>query len=163
MKIETTRFGTIKVDDGSIIEMPEGMLGLERIKRFVLLEDDPGSAYKWLQAVDEPSVAFIVVNPLDFFPDYDVELTDEQAETLGLEDASDAVMFTTVTLDRGAKTLTTNLLGPVVINARTLRAGQIVLDDGRDRYATKHVICGCGEDCSNGGKKAAAVAAGQGA
>jgi len=138
MQIETTRFGTIEVERQLVIDMPGGMLGLERCKRFTLLEERPESAYKWLQSLDDPAVAFIVVNPIEFFPDYEAELTDEQAKTLELMDPSDAVLLSTVTVGRERNQVTANLAGPVVINARTLRARQIVLED--DRYSTKHII-----------------------
>jgi flagellar assembly factor FliW len=138
MRIETTRFGSIDINDSSVIRTPEGMLGFEDCKCFVLLEDQPGSCFKWLQSVDEPGLAFVVVNPIDFFPDYDVELTDEQADSLDLADAADAVMLTTVTINKEQNKVTTNLVGPLVINARTLIARQIVLDD--ERYTPKHAI-----------------------
>ena len=138
MHIETARFGIIDVNDRSILHMPEGMLGFEQCKRFILLEEQTGSVFKWLQSVDDPEVAFVVTNPADFFPDYDVELTDEQVESLDLRDPAEAVMFTTVTIAKDGGNVTTNLLGPVVINLRTLQARQIVLQD--DRYETKHVI-----------------------
>jgi flagellar assembly factor FliW len=83
-------------------------------------------------------LAFVLINPFDFFPDYDVELTDEQAEILDLEDPEDAVMFTTVTVSREAGKVTTNLAGPIVMNRRTLRMRQIVFQD--DNYSTKAVI-----------------------
>lgn len=138
MNIDTTRFGTIEVAEESIIHMPEGMFGFESIRRFVLLEDRPDTAYKWLQAVDEPALAFIVVNPMEFFPYYEIELTDEQAESLDLGDPSDAAMLTTVTVDNDGM-ITTNLLGPVVMNSRSLTARQFVLQD--ERYGAKHTIC----------------------
>lgn len=138
MRIETTRFGMINVKDGSILQMPEGMLGFEHCKRFILLEEQPGAAFKWMQAVDDKDVAFVITNPCDFFPDYEVELTESQAELMELTDPGEAVMFTTVTVGREQGQVTTNLLGPIVINVSTLCARQIVLDD--DRYGTKHLI-----------------------
>jgi flagellar assembly factor FliW len=138
MKIDTTRFGNIEIAEESIVHMPDGMLGFEASKRFVLLEDRPDTAFKWLQAVDDPALAFIVVDPMEFFPEYEIELPDEQAESLGLGDPCDAIMLTTVTVGSDGK-ITTNLLGPVIMNCRTLRAAQIVLQD--DRYKPKHVIC----------------------
>ena len=138
MRIETTRFGAIEVKDESIVHMSEGMLGFEHCTRYALLEDRPDAAFKWMQAVDDPAVAFIVINPVDFFPDYEIELTDEQAESLDLRDASECVMFTTVTVDQDEGKATTNLLGPIVMNVRTLQARQIVLQN--DRYCTRHVI-----------------------
>ena len=138
MRIVTARFGCIDVNEASVIDAPDGLLGFERCRRLVLLEDRPNSHFKWLQAVDHPEVAFILINPMEFFSDYDVLLTDEQADSLRLEDAADAVMFTTVTVARDSEQVTTNLAGPIVINARILRARQIVLDD--ERYGSRHVV-----------------------
>lgn len=138
MKIQTTRFGNIEINEASVIDAPEGILGFESCRRFVLLEDRPDSRFKWLQALDQPDTAFIVVNPMDFFPDYEVTITDEQADSLYLRDAADAVMLTTVTVGREPDSITTNLMGPIVINAKALHARQIVLDD--ERYGAKHVI-----------------------
>ena len=138
MNIDTTRFGTIEIAEESIVHMPEGMLGFESARRFVLLEDRPDTAFKWLQAVDEPALAFIVVNPMEFFPHYEIELTDEQAESLDLGDPCDAAMLTTVTIGNDGM-VTTNLLGPVVMNSRTLQARQFVLQD--ERYGARHMIC----------------------
>lgn len=138
MQIVTSRFGTIEIAEESVIRMPEGMLGFGSARQFVLLEDRPNTAFKWLQAVDDPALAFIVVNPLEFFPTYEIELPDEQAASLELADGSDAVMLTTVTITGDGK-ITTNLLGPIIMNSRTLTAKQVVLQD--DRFCAKHVIC----------------------
>jgi flagellar assembly factor FliW len=154
MRIETTRFGTIDVNDQSILQMPDGMLGFEYCTRFVLIEDIPESAFKWLQAVDDAAVAFIVINPADFFPEYEVELTDGQAESLDLKDPGESVMFTTVTVARDEGKVTTNLVAPIVINSRTLQARQVVLQD--ERYCTKHVI---GYSASGSSRPEAAKAA----
>jgi len=67
-----------------------------------------------------------------------VELTDEQAQSLKLTDPSETVMFTTITVVRDEGKVTTNLVGPIVLNLQTMQARQIVLQD--DRYCTKHVI-----------------------
>ena len=138
MRILTARFGLIDINDASVLDAPEGLLGFERCTRLVLLEDQPSSHFKWLQAVDHPKVAFIVINPMEFFPEYDVVLTDDHAASLMLEEAADAVMFTTVTVDHNVGQATTNLAGPIVINTRILRVRQIVLDD--PRYQSKHII-----------------------
>jgi len=138
MVIETTRFGEIEVSEESVLHMADGMLGFQSCKWFVLLEDEPGTPFKWLQAVDDPALAFIVVNPIQFFPEYEIELADDDAESIGLQDPSDAELVTTVTVEKDGDRVTTNLLGPVVINSRNLQAKQVVLQD--DRYGTKHVI-----------------------
>lgn len=139
MQIKTTRFGNIDVKDESIIRMDEPMIGFERCTSYVLLQDRPDTAFKWMQSVDDPNVAFLVINPNDFFPDYEVELSDEQADSLELTDPSESVMFTTVTINREESSATTNLVGPIIMNLRTMKASQIVLQD--DSYTTRHAIC----------------------
>jgi flagellar assembly factor FliW len=47
-------------------------------------------------------------------------------------------MLTTVTICREAGKVTANLVGPIVMNTRTLVAAQFALQD--DRYCTSHVI-----------------------
>ena len=136
--IQTTRFGQVKVSNKSILHMSEGMLGFDECKRYVLLEDKPDTPLKWLQAVDDPGLAFIVVNPLDFVPGYDFELSDDDARALELESADQAVVLTTVSIDQDENEVTTNLLGPVVINSVTLAGKQVVLQD--ERYGTRYLI-----------------------
>ena len=138
MIINTTRFGEVEISEQSILQIPDGMLGFESNDRYILLEDKPDSPFKWLQSVDEPALAFIVVNPLEFLGNYDIDLPDDDAEQLGLKSAADAAILTTVTVDLDEGMITTNLLGPIVINSETLRAKQVVLQD--ERYGTKQVI-----------------------
>ncbi len=138
VKVQTTRFGEITVSEKSVVNMPEGMVGFGDYKRYVLLEDKPDTPLKWLQSLDEPSLAFIVVNPLEFVDNYDFDIPDEDADMLGLESPDHAVVLTTVTVDANGCEVTTNLLGPIVINSLTLDAKQIVVQD--ERYGTKHLI-----------------------
>ena len=136
--IQTSRFGEIEVSSESVLHMSDGMLGFEKCKRYVLLEDQPGTQMKWLQSVDDPDVAFIVVNPLEFVPDYGIELADDDADSLGIASPDEAVVLTTVTVDQESREVTTNLLGPIVINSSSLAAKQVVLQD--ERYGTRHLI-----------------------
>ncbi len=138
MQIETTRFGTIEVKDESIVHIKDGMLGFEECTNYALLEDQPENAIKWMQAVENPAVAFMVINPNEFFPDYEVELTDDQADSLTLTAPSDCVMFTTVSISKDKTVVTTNLVGPIILNIHTMEGRQIALQD--DLYSTKHAI-----------------------
>lgn len=137
MRIDTTRFGAMDVAEESIVQMPEGMLGFAEAKRFVLLQDDQTAAFSWLQAVDDPNLAFIVVNTRQFFPDYRFVFPEEQTASLGLKSPREAAILTTVTIGNDGA-ITTNMLGPIVMNPRTLLARQIVLEDSR--YGPKHSI-----------------------
>ena len=52
--IKTKPFGEIEIDEQQIIEFPDGLLGFDYIKKFVLLDSDgEKSPFKWLQAYEE--------------------------------------------------------------------------------------------------------------
>ena len=138
MIIETSRFGRIEVDDKSILEMKRGLLGFEQWKRFCLIRHRPDTPFKWLQSVDDADLAFVVVDPAQFVNDYEIEIGDNEAAELEIKNPEEAVVLTTVTIHPQEKLVTTNLAGPIVINAKTLVGMQIVLES--DRYSTRHVI-----------------------
>jgi flagellar assembly factor FliW len=145
--VETTRFGQIVVDEMQLVHLPDGLLGFEDLCDYCLLPHAPDSAFHWLQSLTVPSIAFVVVNPFDFFPDYEFTIDDETTAVLHLHDVMDVAVLTLVTI-RGAE-VTTNLVGPLVINTRKRCARQLVLSDSR--YATRHSLLAaraCAEEAS---------------
>jgi len=136
MLVETEKFGALEVDPGALIEMPDGLYGFEHAKRFCLLDHTKAAAFRWLQCVDAPGLAFVVVNPYDFFADYEVELDDQEAAAIELRAPEDALILSLVTLGERAAEATANLVGPIVINARSRKAKQVVL--ANQAYTTKH-------------------------
>jgi flagellar assembly factor FliW len=136
MKIQTSRFGELEVHDEQMLTMPNGLLGFEDVTQYCLIPHGPESPFRWLQAVAMPELAFIVVNPYDFFMDYDVSLPAGDAQRIGLQHPEDAVVLTVVTVRNGE--VTTNLVGPIVVHARTHVATQVVLADSP--YSTRHSL-----------------------
>ncbi|MBW2109269.1 MAG: flagellar assembly protein FliW [Deltaproteobacteria bacterium] len=132
MKVETTRFGTIQIADEKIIFMPQGVLGFPQAKRFCILQHKPGSPFFWLQAVDDPALAFVMTNPWLFKPDYEVDVK-PAGLAMGWHDDETEVpveCYVIVTIPKGAPDkMTANLMGPVLINPKTREAVQIVLSN----------------------------------
>ncbi len=112
-------------ENRSIVRMPLGLLGFEKVKQYTLLADPKEAPFLWLQMLEEPNVSFLVIDPFLLFPDYQPDLTDEDAEFLGLENADDAAVFNIVTLRQDGKA-NINLKGPIVINRQTLQAKQVI-------------------------------------
>lgn len=136
MIVHTVRFGDVDVEENRIIHFVEPILGFEKSHRYVILDHAEDSPFKWLQSADEPELAFVVTNPKFFGIDYEFELSDELASQLTLEAADDALVLTIVNIpqeDPGK--MTTNLLGPIVINQNLRKAMQVVLND--TGYSTK--------------------------
>ncbi len=139
MELETTRFGTIKVEEDNIITFPEGLVGLSQYKRFVLIPHGEETPFCWLQSVDEPSFALLVIDPWFFRPDYEVVLSDSDAERLQMQEETPKAVFATVTIPPGRPELmTANLLAPLVLNLSARCGWQVILDD--ERYQTRHPI-----------------------
>lgn len=135
MTIETTRFGRLDVDPRAVITVPRGLIGFPPDQRFTLIEHAPNTPFRWLQSVDDPALALVVMEPHAFFPEYEVDIPDADAELLGLAAPEEARVLTTVTIQRAPREVTTNLLGPLIVGLGSGRAVQLVLGD--DRYTTR--------------------------
>ena len=136
MMIETTRFGTVQVEDETLLTFPEGVLGFEAEKDYCLLEHAPGSPFLWLQSTVNPSLAFVVVNPFNFAQEYELTISDADTVHLQLDSPEDVQVLTIVTISGGE--ITMNLVGPIVVNHRRRLARQVILSDSR--YGTRHAL-----------------------
>ena len=134
MLIETTRFGTIEVDEQRFMTFKDGLLGFPNHRRFALIQTSPDPVFFWMQSVDDPNLAFVVCDPLTFIPDYQVPIRKDDVEGLALQNLHDCQVLVIVNKVDGE--LTGNLLGPLVVGARSLQAKQLVLSDRR--YGTRH-------------------------
>jgi len=134
--VETTRFGLIEVKDEELLSIPEGIIGFDQETEYCLLKHSPESPFYWLQAIHKPALAFVAVNPFDFFSEYDINLNDADADFLGIKSAADAAVITLVTIS--GDMVTTNLAGPIVMNGHTKTARQLVISDSR--YRTRHSL-----------------------
>ncbi|MCE5314859.1 MAG: flagellar assembly protein FliW [Armatimonadota bacterium] len=138
MNVETTRFGTLEIDEESIIKMPRGMLGFDEYTRYITIQHRADTAFRWLQCVDEPALAFVVVDPSMFTTDYDFEISDADAEKLELTGEGDAFVLAVVNISNGGRDITLNLAAPVVVNSKNMKGMQVILQDSR--YSIKHPL-----------------------
>lgn len=135
--IETTRFGSVQVEEDRIFCFLNPLLGFEQLKDFVLIDHAPDSPFKWLQSIEDPHTAFIVTNPVNFGIEYEFIIPEEETNRLDLQTAEEALVLTIVYIPQGAPHLmTANLAGPIIINTRTRKGMQLVLSDSR--FSTKH-------------------------
>ena len=111
------------------IEFVTDMPGLPGMSRCALVQlDEVGALYR-LQSLVDPDLRLLVAAPPAFFADYAPEIDDETAASIGLESPDDALLLVVVTTGGSAAEATANLLAPVVVNARTRRAVQVLQVD----------------------------------
>jgi len=139
VEIETTRFGQVEIDEDLILTLPEGILGFESLKRYIILDHfDKETPFKWLQSTEDPSLAFVITDPLLFVPDYKVKITKEEVRSIGLTDAGKALIVVIVNIKRDHSEITINLQGPVIISSEKKLARQIVIKESA--HSVRHVI-----------------------
>lgn len=126
ISFDTSRFGRLEVGADKIIEFPFGLIGFPNIKRFILM-DYKDTSLKWLQAVDDPDVAFIVTPPSEFFPEFVLKVEAAAKKYLEIKDDDDLVALAILRVED--ENVTANLQGPLVINSMNKRGMQIVNDD----------------------------------
>jgi flagellar assembly factor FliW len=131
MKIITSRFGELEIREDLIIHMTKPVLGFEEYRKYVIVETEDFEPFKWFQSVENPDLAFVVVNPLLFFPDYVIEVNPKEIEELKVGDVARVITYAIVTIPPDYTRMTANLQGPLVINTETNLAKQLVLVNSR--------------------------------
>ena len=127
MEIQTSRFGTVTVEEDRVMTFPNGLLGFPRHTRFAMIQTGSENYFFWLQSVNDPNLAFVVTDPSTFFKDYNVPIRPETATDLDLADPAGAQVF--VICNKVGDWLTGNLLGPIVVNLSNHLGQQVVLTE----------------------------------
>jgi flagellar assembly factor FliW len=109
--VESSRFGSLEIEAGAIIEFPAGLIGLGG-RRWAVVTKDDTSAFSWLHSLDDPSLALPVTNPWAFFADYEVELSDADSERF---EADEVAVWVTVRAGAELADFSANLRAPILI------------------------------------------------
>jgi flagellar assembly factor FliW len=105
-----------------------GLPGFPEARNFVLMNTDLAQEpFSIMKCVDEVELEFVVTTPLLFFPDYAPVVDDATVNRIGLQSADDAILLVILSVGDEVADITANLLGPVVINKKTMSAAQAIL------------------------------------
>jgi len=127
MKIETSMFGAVDVQDDQEIRFVQPIIGFPGLLRYVLI--DTGGGIRWLQSLDDATVVFPVVDPFGIKPDYDVEIPGADAEALEMKSVDEVQLWCITVLSGSKEEVRANLRAPIVLNRRNGKAKQVVLPD----------------------------------
>jgi flagellar assembly factor FliW len=125
VKMESTRFGDVEIDADSVIEFPDGLIGLGG-HRYTLLRPQPTSPFMWLHSLDDPGLALPVTNPHQFFADFALALDDDVAAYLGINAESVVDVYVTVRTADNPADFAANLRAPIIV--REGRGHQVLND-----------------------------------
>lgn len=136
MKIKTTRFGELEVNPNDVITFAEGLLGFENLKKYFVVDPGDSTLILWLQSTEDDKVAFPIIEPKIFKPDYIAKLLPADLNGLELETLQTAKLYSILTIPANVTEMSANLKAPVVINSAKKVGKQIVLQDSK--LSVKH-------------------------
>lgn len=95
----------------------------------------------WIRSKRNHQLGFVVIEPSEILCNYEIEVADDDAETLGIEKAGDALILNIVTIREGGdiESATVNLVAPIILNRNTLLGKQVIVSNHM-RFSTKHSI-----------------------
>ncbi|MBI2470972.1 MAG: flagellar assembly protein FliW [Planctomycetes bacterium] len=138
VNLSTNRFGNLSIEKENIITLEQGLLGFEELKQFVIVAIEECLPFEWLVSVEDPVVAFPILNPALFFSDYKPSLSEDDLASLDIKKEKDVETFCIVTLGKKPEDVTLNLKGPLLINMKNKMGKQIVLTE--DFYSLHHPL-----------------------
>lgn len=138
MNIQTRFFGDIEINEEEIFVFPEGILGFEDSRKFVLLDVPKNDIFKVLQDVERKYVSFIIAVPWGIQGGYDISIPDEDLLRIKIQRKEQVLVMNIVTMPEAMEKSTINLLAPIVMNVEAKLGRQYVLSEGR--YTTKHPL-----------------------
>jgi len=123
--------GLIEYEEKDILTFNKGILGFEDLRKFILIDLKEYEPFKLFHSLEDDELGIVVTSPYEFFEEYQVKLSNDVTEHLGIKKPEDAIIVTTVTLNSDPKKITTNLQGPIIINSVNNLGEQIVVDNGK--------------------------------
>jgi flagellar assembly factor FliW len=136
VKIKTTRFGELEVNSSDVVTFSEGLLGFESLKKYFVVDPGDSTLILWLQSTEDEKVAFPIIEPKIFKPDYIAKLLPADLNGLDLESLQTARLYSILTIPSNVTEMSANLKAPVVINSNKKVGKQIVLQDSK--LSVKH-------------------------
>jgi len=127
-------------DSETLIVFPNGLVGQPDWKRFVLMTPEEDGTIQVLQSVEQAELALMVTNPMQIIANYSVPLSREERAVLQLEADEQPTVLCTISIH--SNLITTNLVGPLVVNSRNGLGTQVVVLDSP--YSTRHPVAALG-------------------
>jgi len=133
----------VDYDEQSVMLFPEGIPAFEQEQRFLALRQPINEPLVFLQSLANPNLCFATLPALSACPGYQLSMTPEDLEALGLEAGRqpvigrDVLCLAILSLEENAPP-TVNLLAPIVVNLHTLCGRQAIQTDSP--YSHREVL-----------------------
>lgn len=138
MLIQTVNFGDLEIPGDKIIEFKEGLPGFPQIHKFAVLEFEDLKPFQYLQALGDPPIALLIINPFLIDPGYEFQLSNMDMEDIESTQSENVTIYAVATIPENPEEATLNLMAPIVVNDRVRRGKQVILLD--TQYSVRHPL-----------------------
>jgi flagellar assembly factor FliW len=144
MRIRTVNFGELDIPEDRIIDFIEGLPGFPQIRRFAVLEFEDLKPFQYLQALDDPPIALLLINPFLVDPNYAFQLSSVDMEEIQSVQSKDVTVYAVAAIPDNPEKATVNLMAPIVVNEKLRKGKQVILHESG--YSLKHPLFAKSED-----------------
>ena len=123
-----SRFGEIEYDPSSVLNFPEGLIGFEQLRDFVVMPNEKEGPLFWIQSVEDPQVALVLTDPTNFFPTYAVAPEEGEQKLLEIDADGQFYVLVVVTVTP-QREITLNLAAPILFAPGSNKAVQTILEN----------------------------------
>ena len=148
MLIKTVNFGDLEIPEDKIIDFEEGLPGFPQIRKFAVLEFEDVKPFQYLQALGDPPIALLIINPFLIDPSYEFQLSAMDMEEIQSTQAGGVVIYAVATIPDNPEEATLNLMAPIIINEKVHRGKQVILID--TNYTVRHPLFRKSDDTGAG-------------
>lgn len=130
MIIHTKYYGDVEYRKEDLFFFPDGLFGFPELRHYLpLCMNEEDDALLLLQAIENPELAFVTINPVFLCSDYAPKLTAQELSYLGVSDCEELSYFCICVLRDSYLESTVNLKCPIAINPNTHKGLQIIMED----------------------------------
>ncbi|MDP3695104.1 MAG: flagellar assembly protein FliW, partial [Desulfocapsaceae bacterium] len=113
-----TRFGEVEYDPENLLIFPAGLIGFPTLHSFIVMPNRKEGPLFWIQSVDDPDIAFVLTDPTNFFPSYEVIPDNAERSSLQINQEDECYILVVVTVPPDQK-ITLNLAAPIMFTPKT--------------------------------------------
>lgn len=121
--------------------LTKGMIGFPDELEFEMLINEEELPFMWIRSKRNRELGFVVIEPAQFLSDYEIEVADDDAKSLGIQSAEDALILTIITIRDGGdiESATANLVAPIILNRNSMEGKQVIVSNHM-KFSTKHPV-----------------------
>jgi flagellar assembly factor FliW len=128
MKWKNRQFGELEFDDQHVLTFPEGIIGFEDCRRFILVNDEDSQPFRWLVSIEDEDLSLPMLDPQLLVPSYEASHAQRDGATT----------LVVATLSEEIEDSTVNMRSPVIIMNGSRTGKQIILED--EAHALQHPL-----------------------